>query len=86
VENPPFIFLSRTIIISKDSFQTEVSSFTNKDLKQVTKKNGWNFNWKQELSNNSREVYKLTIANNSNIKKGLISLTIKSDHIYLDLI
>ena len=53
--------------ISGDSFPTEVSRFTKADLKQVTKKNGWNFNWKQELDNNSREVYKLTINNNPNI-------------------
>jgi hypothetical protein len=72
--------------ISGDSFQTEVSSFTTKDLKQTTKKNGWNFNWKKELSNNVREVYKLTIVNNPDIIQGVISFTVKTDHIYLDLI
>jgi len=72
--------------VSGDSFQTEVSTFTTKDLKQSTKKNGWQFNWKQELINNSREVYKLTIVNNPDIIQGLISFTIKSDHIYMDLI
>ena len=72
--------------VSGDSFQTEVSNFTTKDLKQSTKKNGWNFNWKQELTNNSREVYKLTIVNNPDIIQGLISFTIKDDHIYMDLI
>ena len=72
--------------ISGDSFQTEVSTFTIKDLKQTTKKNGWQFNWKQELANNRREVYKLTIVNNVDIIQGLISFTIKSDHIYMDLI
>ena len=70
--------------ISGDSFPTEVSRFTKADLKQVTKKNGWNFNWKQELDNNSREVYKLTINNNPNIIQGLISFTMKPDHIYMD--
>lgn len=72
--------------ISGDSFQTEVFTFTTKDLKQSTKKNGWQFNWKEELANNSREVYKLTIINNPDIIQGLISFTIKSDHIYMDLI
>lgn len=72
--------------VSGDSFQTEVSIFTTKDLKQSTKKNGWQFNWKQELTNKSREVYKLTIVNNPDIIQGLISCTIKSDHIYMDLI
>jgi hypothetical protein len=72
--------------VSGDSFQTEISNFTTKDLKQATKKNGWQFNWKQELTNNTREVYKLTIVNNSDIIQGLISITIKPDHIYMDLI
>jgi hypothetical protein len=35
--------------ISGDSFATEVSQLIKADLKQVTKKKGWNFNWKQEL-------------------------------------
>ena len=72
--------------VSGDSFQTEVSNFTTKDLTQSTKKNKWKFNWKSELSNNSREVYKLTIVNNPDIIQGLISFTLKSDHIYMDLI
>lgn len=72
--------------VSGDCFQTEVSTFTKSDLKQTTKKNGWQFNWKQELANNNREVYKLTIINNPNIIQGLISFTIKLDHIYIDLI
>ena len=72
--------------VSGDSFPTEVSTFTTKDLKQSSKKNGWKFNWKQELTNNNREVYKLTIVNNPDIIQGIISFTIKNDHIYMDLI
>lgn len=40
--------------ISGDSFQTEVSLFTNADAKQITRKGGWQFNWKAELANNSK--------------------------------
>jgi hypothetical protein len=72
--------------VSGDSFQTEISTFTHLDCKQATKKNGWQFNWKQELTNNNREVYKLTIVNNNDIIQGLISVTIKADHVYMDLI
>ena len=57
--------------ISGDSFPTEVSRLTKADLKQVTKKNGWSFNWKTELDDNTREVYKLTISNNPNIIQGV---------------
>lgn len=72
--------------ISGDSFQTEVSRLTKADLKQVIKKNGWAFNWKNELDDNSREVYKLTISNNPNIIQGILSLTIEPDHVYMDLL
>lgn len=72
--------------ISGDSFATEISRLTKPDLKQITKKNGWNFNWKLELEDNSREVYKLTIANNPNIIQGLVSFTVKPDNIYMELI
>lgn len=47
--------------ISGDSFQTEVARFTLNDSNLITKKNGWNFNWKTELNNDVNEVYKLTI-------------------------
>ncbi|MFN6072321.1 MAG: hypothetical protein ACK489_08600, partial [Bacteroidota bacterium] len=72
--------------ISVDSFLTEVLRLTKNDLKQITKKNGWNFNWKTELENNIKEVYKLTIVGNTNIVQGLVSLTKNSDHIYMDLL
>ena len=36
---------------SGDSFQTEISLLTKADLKNVTKKIGWNFNWKAEFDN-----------------------------------
>jgi hypothetical protein len=72
--------------ISGDSFQTEISRLTRADLKKVTTKSGWNFNWKQELGNNNREVFKLTIVNNPGIIQGLLSFTIKTDHLYMDLL
>lgn len=72
--------------ISGDSFPTEVSHLTKSDLKQVTKSNGWAFNWKTELEDNTREVYKLTISNNPNIIQGILSFTIEPDHIYMDLL
>lgn len=72
--------------ISGDSFPTEVILLTKVDLKQVTKKNGWSFNWKVEFDNNSKEVYKLTINNNPNIIQGLLSLTMETDHVFMNLV
>ncbi|MEI9956709.1 MAG: hypothetical protein WDM90_10510 [Ferruginibacter sp.] len=45
--------------ISGDSFPTDVSHLTKEDLKQITKKMCWAFNWKTELSDNKKQVYKL---------------------------
>ena len=72
--------------VSGDSFETLVLNLEINDLKQVTKKNGWSFNWKIELNDNAKEVYKLTIINNSNIIQGLLSLTIESDHVFMNLV
>ena len=72
--------------ISGDSFQTEVSRMTSADLKVSVKKNGWSFDWKSEFNDLKKEVYKLTIVNNSNIIQGLLSLTIEQDYIYINLL
>lgn len=72
--------------ISGDSFSTEVLRLTKGDLKLLTKKNGWNFDWKAELANNSKEVFKLTIHNNPSIIQGLLSLTLEFDHVYMHLL
>jgi len=73
-------------VITRDSFPTAITFLTKNDLKTITKKNGWAFNWKAEFTQNEREVYKLTIVNNSTIIQGLISLTIKLDHVFLNLL
>ena len=72
--------------ISGDSFTTEVLRLTKADLKQLTKKSGWNFNWKAELANNTKEVFKLAIPNNPSIIQGLLSLTLEHDHVYMHLL
>ena len=72
--------------ISRDSFPTDVSRLIKTDLRQITKKNGWVFNWKTELDDNTKEVYKLTINNNPNIIQGILSITIETDHVYMNLL
>jgi len=72
--------------ISGDSFPTEVSVLTKNDLQNITKKKGWNFNWKSEFKNEITEQYKLTIVNNPAIIQGLLSITIEKDHVFMDLL
>ena len=69
-----------------DSFPTNIGLLSTADLKSITKKSGWQFDWKYELKQPEREVYKLTIPNNLSIIQGLISVEIKSDHIYMHLV
>jgi hypothetical protein len=73
-------------VITGDSFQTEVSLVSTSDLKNVTKKNKWLFDWKFEHKQPEREVYKLTILGNSNVIQGLICIEVKSDHVYMHLV
>jgi len=73
-------------IITGDSFATDITIISIADLKTVTKKNGWQFNWKLELKQPEKDVYKLTIVNNQSVIQGLISLEIKSDHVYMHLV
>jgi hypothetical protein len=80
--------LTRSIenAVTGDSFVTEVSALTKNDLRLITKKNNWLFNWRNEFNDLQKEVYKLTILNNSHVIQGLISLTIEEDHVYMHLI
>ena len=75
--------LTNSIIntFTRDSFKTDITRLTKADIKTVTKKKGWSFNWTEELRKNDREVYKLTIVNNPTVIQGLISFTIWEDNV-----
>ncbi len=73
-------------IVTGDSFETEISILANGDLKHVTKTSGWVFNWRNEYKIPARDVYKLTIVNNSSVIQGLICLEVKKDHVYMHLV
>ena len=73
-------------VITGDSFPTDVSLIENVDLKDITKRNGWLFNWKTEFKLPDRDVYKLTISGNSKVIQGLVSITEREDHVYMHLI
>jgi len=73
-------------VVSGDSFATDITLVSVSDLKNVIKKNSWQFDWKFECKQPQRDVYKLTIVNNQTVIQGLISLEIKSDHVYMHLI
>ena len=72
--------------ISGDSFATDISILSKADIANVTKANGWLFDWRHEYRQPDREVYKLTIANNPSVIQGLVSLSPREDNVYMHLI
>jgi len=49
-------------------------------------KKDWLFDWKTEIKDKSKEVYKLSTVNNPSIIQGLISIEEKEDHIFMHLV
>lgn len=72
-------------VVSGELFDTVIANLTSSDRKQI-KKTEWTFNWQTELKDKTKQVFKLTTVNNPTVIHGLISLTNKGDHIFMDLI
>ncbi len=73
-------------VFSGDRFDTELTLISKDDLQSVKKGNGWQFDWKYELEQPNREVYKLTIKGNLEVIQGLVSFSNEEDHLYMHLI
>ena len=71
--------------ISGEVFDTLVVKLKTANGKEIRKAE-WVFNWQNELKDNTKQVYKLTTLSNPSVIQGLISLTDKGDHIFMDLI
>src|SRR4051812_19645901 len=63
-------------------YQTDMLLVDKADLKDVLKKNGWDFPWKSYLKIPGRLIYKLVITGDpQQVIQGLVSLEIKEDFI-----
>lgn len=71
--------------VSGEFFDTLITLLETTQSKQI-KKAEWVFNWQTELKDKTKQVYKLTTFNNPTIIHGLISLTDKGDHVFMELI
>jgi len=65
---------------------TEILSLEKADLKIISKKLGWKFNWKAELIATEKQVYKLILQNQPEAIQGLVAFTIDIDHVFMNLI
>ena len=69
-----------------ESLDTLVLPATKADFEVVTKKNDWLFDWKQELSEPERQVYKLVTKKEPQTIQGMVSLEKRRDHVFMHLI
>jgi hypothetical protein len=69
-----------------ESLDTFVLPVTQADLKETVIKNGWLFDWKQELSEPEHQVYKLVTEKEPQTIQGLVSLKKMEDHVFMYLI
>jgi len=69
-----------------DTLLTEIFPLETGDLKVITKKSGWKFNWKTEFIDPGKQVFKLVLQEEPKIIQGLICFEKKTDHIFMSLI
>ncbi len=69
-------------VISREVFETEFQRVERKELKKAD----WLFDWHKELRDKSNEVYKMTTVENKNIVQGLVSLSVKNDFVFVNLV
>jgi len=70
---------------TEETFDTEITQLRVKDMKLIHKKD-WLFDWKIEIKDKSKEVYKLSTINNPSIIQGLISIEEMDDHVFMHLV
>lgn len=71
--------------LTGEIFETTINRLTAKEIRQISKTD-WLFDWHREIKDASKEIYKLTTAENQNIIQGLICLGDNHDHIFMHLI
>jgi hypothetical protein len=69
-----------------ETLDTLVLPITKADLEEVTKKNGWLFDWKAEFSEPEKQVYKLVTEKDQQTIHGMVSLEKLEDHVFMHLI
>ena len=70
--------------VTGDVFDTELHRITAKDKPLL--KNHWLFDWLKELKNTETEVWKLVIVHNPTVIQGLLSMSNRDDHIFVNLV
>jgi len=73
-------------VITGENLPTEIKPLEKIDLNNITKKNGWKFNWKAEFARPDRQIFKLVLQQQPAVVQGLVCFTVMPDHIFMPLI
>lgn len=68
------------------SHPTSVLPLPRSEVKLISKKKGWRFNWRTEITDKNRLVYKLITTDNPTGIEGLISFCIEEGYLFMHLI
>lgn len=69
-----------------NSIETRILPLPAHELKTITKKRQWKFNWRTEVANHQRIVYKLIVSSDAGTIQGLISISIEEGFIFMHLL
>jgi len=69
-----------------EKYETKVLPLVMADLKHVLKKNGWQFDWRIELKNPAKSVYKLVMIQKPEVIQGLVSTSKEDGYVMMNLI
>jgi hypothetical protein len=69
-----------------ETLDTLVLPVTKADLEEITKRNGWLFDWKLEFSGSEKQVYKLVAEQEPQTIHGMVSLEKRLKYIFMHLI
>lgn len=68
------------------SLETRILPIAMHELRTITKKNGWKFNWRVEALRKEKIVYKLITSADPGRIEGLISISIEEGFIFMHLL
>lgn len=69
-----------------NSIETRILPLPVHELKIISKKRQWKFNWRTEVANHQRIVYKLVVSSDPGTTQGLISISIEQGYVFMHLL
>ena len=69
-----------------ESYATEVLPLSKEDMKHIFRKDGWQFDWRIEMKNPAKSIFKLVMLQQPEIIQGLVSTSKEDGYVMMNLI